>query len=287
MFNFLSCLKSVLSVGIALTVNGVFVISAAQSTPQNDCVAQMKVAVNAINANPKDASAFYKRGLAYGCLTSQEVLTAVGKSRDSVKTKTPTGQDVSAVEILRQLKSEGVLAEKAIVDFSHAIKLNPKYKEAYLARALSYLTKGIGIDMESPEFDQTNKKALADLNRVILLDSNNSQAYKERALIRLHFEEFDLSIADYTKAIMLSPNQYKLYEARGSAYYWKGMESFEKQDFQRSVKDITKAIGLATDPRVLSSLHDQRADSYALMEDKVNEATDRKKAEELEKAKKP
>ncbi len=276
-----SCLKNVLSTLTILAFVSIFLSITAQTISNDDCVSRMKAAEDAVRESPKEPIAYFRRGLAHNCLATQELTAAIGKSLESAKAKTPVGRDVSAVEFVRQLKVESGSTEKAIADFSYAIKLSPRYKEALMERAIAYLNKGLSLEMESPEFNQIQKKALGDLNKVIIVDPKSTRALKERASIHLNFEEFDLSIADYTKLIGLSPDQYEWYEERGSARFMKAIESFDKREFRLSVNDYTKAISLTKDSRVLSGLYENRADLYAVLDDKLNEAADRKKAADL------
>ncbi len=61
--------------------------------------------------------------------------------------------------------------------------------------------------------------------------TNRGEAYASR-------KEFDLAIADYTKAIEINPKYARAYDGRGVAYTSKG-------DYPRAVADVTRAVELA------------------------------------------
>ena len=62
--------------------------------------------------------------------------------------------------------------DKAITDFSEAIRLDPKYVNAYIGRGLCWYNKG--------EYE----KAMADYNEAIRLDPEYAGAYLNRGLCR-------------------------------------------------------------------------------------------------------
>ena len=72
--------------------------------------------------------------------------------------------------------------EKAIVDFTEAIRLNPKHAWAYLSRAHAYMN----VDHE---------KALADFREVIKLEPNNASAYFNRGWLYRKQGHLDEAIA--------------------------------------------------------------------------------------------
>ena len=89
--------------------------------------------------------------------------------------------------------------DKAIADFTEAIRLDPRRAEAYWGRAHAYAKKG--------EFD----KAIADFTEAIRLDPRHAEAYCGRAYAYAKKGEFDKAIADYTEAIRLNPKYAEAY----------------------------------------------------------------------------
>ena len=82
--------------------------------------------------------------------------------------------------------------DKAIADYTEAIRLDPKYAKAYNNRGIAYRHKG--------EFD----KAIADYTEAIRLDPKFAVAYCGRGIAYRRRPSYDKAIADYTEAIRLT-----------------------------------------------------------------------------------
>jgi Tfp pilus assembly protein PilF len=115
--------------------------------------------------------------------------------------------------------------DKAIAEFTQAIKLVPNYANAYYMRAYAYIDKG--------DYD----KAIADSNEAIRLNPNYALAYHERAFAYINKGNYDKAIADADKAIQLNPNNANTYRHRGYAYMMKG-------NFTQARADTNKALQL-------------------------------------------
>ena len=110
--------------------------------------------------------------------------------------------------------------DKAIVNFTKAIDLNPNYAEAHKNRGVAYRLKG--------EFDH----AIKDFTKAIDLNPNYAEAHKNRGVAYRLKGEFDHAIKDFTKAIDLNPNYAEAHKNRGVAYRLKG-------EFDHAIKDFT------------------------------------------------
>ena len=78
--------------------------------------------------------------------------------------------------------------EKAIADYTEAIRLNPKYANAYCNRGATYRHKG--------ELD----KAIADYTEAIRLDPSRSEAYNNRGVAYEQMGEKAKAEEDFAKA---------------------------------------------------------------------------------------
>ena len=116
-------------------------------------------------------------------------------------------------------------ADRAIADFTEAIRVDPKYEEAYNNRG--------GVWDEKREYD----RAIADFNEAIRLNPN-ATAYYNRGGAWKAKGEFDRAIGDYDQVIKLSPNHAAAYNNR--ALIWR-----DKYDFDRAIADFGQAIRLA------------------------------------------
>ena len=120
--------------------------------------------------------------------------------------------------------------DKAIADYSEAIRLAPKLTKAYLDRAYAY-------DNGKKDFD----RAIADYDSVIRLDPNNAEAFAKRASSYSSKKQYDLAIADLNQAIRLAPKDSSHFFYRGMVYY------YHKADYDRAIADFNEAIRLTPD----------------------------------------
>jgi hypothetical protein len=101
--------------------------------------------------------------------------------------------------------------DRAIVDYTEAIRLYPKYAEAYYNRGTAYATKG---DRESAvgDFNESNgdyAHALADYDEAIRLKPRWAEAYYKRGhVLSQNFPKgvrYGQATASYDEAIRLNP----------------------------------------------------------------------------------
>jgi lipoprotein NlpI len=131
--------------------------------------------------------------------------------------------------------------DRALADYSEAIKLDPKHAHAYLNRALVYASTG------------DSARAIADSSAAIKLDPTNMLPYLTRGLAYRSQRNFDAAIADLTKAISIASADPTLYLTRGFTYYSKG-------DLDRAIGDYGET--LKRDPRS-SAAYDDRGLAFA------------------------
>jgi len=121
-------------------------------------------------------------------------------------------------------ESKGQL-DRAIADYSMAIKLNPRFADAYNYRGAAYESKG-----------QLNP-AIADFTEAIELNPEFANAYNNRGSTYRAKGQYDQAIADYTMAIKLNPKFSQAYRTRGSTYRAKGQ-------YDQAIADYNKVIDL-------------------------------------------
>ncbi len=118
---------------------------------------------------------------------------------------------------------------QAIDAFTAALRLEPGNADAYRQRGVCY--------SRSDELD----KALADQTRAIELAPDDSRAYAERAhLHRLH-NDLPRAFADYTAAIDRDHGNNR---ALAGAFRGRGMLYAHGQQYDRAIKDLTRALTL-------------------------------------------
>ncbi len=112
--------------------------------------------------------------------------------------------------------------DKAISDFTEAIRLKPKFAEAYNDRGAAYPRKSAD-------------KAISDFTEALRLNPNYALAYYNRCVAYDEKGDYDKAISDCTEAIRLNPKFAKAYYNRGIVYYNKG-------DYDRAVADFKSAL---------------------------------------------
>jgi lipoprotein NlpI len=118
--------------------------------------------------------------------------------------------------------------DRAIADFSEAIKLDPKYAAAFYNRGAAYSVKN--------EYDL----AIADFNEAIGFSPNFAAAFYNRGTAHAGKNEYDLAISDFSEAIRINPKFAAAYNNRGFAHVG-------KQEYDRAIADYSEAIKI--DPK--------------------------------------
>src|SRR5258708_24740674 len=114
-------------------------------------------------------------------------------------------------------------SDRAIADFSEAIRINPRSADAFFIRANAYSRAG--------DFD----RASADYNETIRIDPNHAKSYDGRGFAYYRKGEYDRTIADENEALRLDPKYANAYNNRGIAYGQKGDDDRAFADYDRAI----------------------------------------------------
>ena len=194
---------------------------------------------------------------------TRRMMTALANQQTSVKAaKYGVSADVTP-QTAGTFLDRGILFasrgdyEMAIADFDEAIRIEPNMSTAYMLRGralaasvskvTSILDNFSGFNFErregniSAEDARVYDRSIADYTQALKLDPNNAIIYYQRGNAYNDKGDFDRAIADYTQAIRVNPNLSDAYMMRGMIY----MEN--KQDLDTAIADYTQAIRLDPD----------------------------------------
>ncbi|MEK7483810.1 MAG: tetratricopeptide repeat protein, partial [Planctomycetota bacterium] len=121
------------------------------------------------------------------------------------------------------LKSNKEDLEGAITDFNETIRLKPRHFEGYLQRGNTKMKKN---DLEG---------AILDYNDALRLNPREASAYKNRGWLKQQQGDFDGGIQDYYEAIRCNPQDYEAYKNIGWLKQQQG-------DFDGGIQNYNEAI---------------------------------------------
>lgn len=111
-------------------------------------------------------------------------------------------------------------SDKAIADFTEAIRLNPWFPDAHRWRGHKY------VHAQTPDYD----RALADFSAMIRLDSSNGKAFFLRGTVYMKISRYEAAVREFDEAIRLDPSDWQAFEERSNALEKLGQRERSKQD---------------------------------------------------------
>ena len=191
--------------------------------PDQKIASCSRVIADDAESAPNRAHAYRNRGAAH--YDKREFDRAIADFSEAVKIDANVVPQYFALAYSRRglASAEKKDYDRAIVDYSEAIKLNPTSIEVYKDRGVAYGNKN--------DYDH----AIADYSQAIKLDPNYALAYNNRGFAYFRKNDFDRAIVDYTEAVRRNPNYALAYNNRGNAY-------FRKSDYDRAISDYSEAI---------------------------------------------
>ncbi|MDP7033590.1 MAG: tetratricopeptide repeat protein, partial [Planctomycetota bacterium] len=140
----------------------------------------------------------------------------------------------TAPDFLQQglLYLEKRMHEKAIIAYTQAIQLNPRFAQAYVNRGNVHFHK------------ENLDSALQDYSRAIEIDPKNANAFQNRSNVRMKLGHFNRALEDSNKAIQIDPRFVSAYLVRGAIHANMG-------NTQKAVENFSTAIEI--DPRCVNA----------------------------------
>jgi tetratricopeptide (TPR) repeat protein len=115
--------------------------------------------------------------------------------------------------------------DKALEDFTAAIKAAPE-------RPLAYLERGVLLATRMRSFE----RAIADLNRTLELDPRNVTALIVRGTVQGELAQFGRAIADFDSAIRLAPRNSEAFQKRALARSRLGQDKEALDDYAAALR---------------------------------------------------
>lgn len=126
--------------------------------------------------------------------------------------------------------------DKALQDFTQAIKLDSN-------RAFAYLDRGVLLATRTRDFE----RAIDDFNRALELEPRNVAAFIARGSAYNQLGRSGLAIADLDRAIALSPQNSEAYYHRGTAHYGLGQTGLSLQDYDSALRINPQNVAVLVD----------------------------------------
>ena len=123
-----------------------------------------------------------------------------------------------------QRGAAALLLDKAIPDFTEAIRLDPKDAAAYYERGLA--ERGLG----------RNEPAVKDYTMALGLNPKNAKIYSNRANAYSILGQYDRALQDYAAALKIDPRNARIYANRGFVLLSQGKSAEADKDFKKSLE---------------------------------------------------
>ena len=138
--------------------------------------------------------------------------------------------------------------QDAAADFTQAIKLDPKYIEAYFKRGYSYT------------WVSKHQEALTDFNQVVVLDPNYLDGYLNRGWSQIFLQNDQAALEDFNRAIRLNPNYAAAYAHQAMAYIKLGKYQAALESSKQAIRlDPHNSYGYTIQADVFNNLKDYPA----------------------------
>jgi tetratricopeptide (TPR) repeat protein len=150
--------------------------------------------------------------------------------------------------------------DRAISNYTNAIKIDPEHAGSYVNRATYYDQKG--------EYD----RAIADYTKALEIRPDNVIVYLKRGLVFQEKDDKEGALADFDKSIKYASADFSY------AYFLRGLFHVDMGQFDRAIADYNKAIEIETG---LAAFYQSRAEAYAMNGERERAIVDYDKAAEL------
>lgn len=176
--------------------------------------------------------------------TASKSTRVISNNNDNNFKKTLSSQSQSQSQKSRSLIFAGLAALTVIAGGVGLIwGQSPRIAEHFYQQAANKANKG------------NTKAAIADLDWAIRFNSQYTQAYMDRGVIRLVLKDYKRATEDFTKVIQINPQN-------ALAYYNRGVAYSQSQQKQQAIADYTQAIQI--NPKLLTAYYNRGRDRFSM-----------------------
>jgi tetratricopeptide (TPR) repeat protein len=121
--------------------------------------------------------------------------------------------------------------DRAIANYSDAIRLDPSYAVAFRNRGLTY------------RYKKDHDRAIADYSDAVRLDPKYAGAYNDRCFYRAIIGQLQQALADCNESLRIRPNDANTLDSRGFAHLKLGEYDQAIADYNAALKRNPKLAG--------------------------------------------
>lgn len=118
--------------------------------------------------------------------------------------------------------------KNAILNLDKAIKIDPKFADAYNRRGVAY------SGMKEPEL------AIADFTKALELDPKFEMALLNRGVEYMLKKDYKSAIKDFTQGIEINGENFLFYSVRSKAYEESGQKDLAAEDYKKFQEILNK-----------------------------------------------
>jgi tetratricopeptide (TPR) repeat protein len=192
---------------------------------RKDFVLAEKIFDNVVDVDPKNATAFYNRGVARRILGNYE--GAIDDNGEAIKLKPDYAEAHNNRGVARHQQGD---YEGAISDFNNAIEFKLDYAEAYNNKGASRHYQG------------NFTCAIADFDEAIKLKPDYAESFSNRGLTRGILGDFDGAIDDFDQTLKYDKNNFNALNGLGLMCSYQGDYKKARRYYKKAHKIDKKAL---------------------------------------------
>ena len=179
----------------------------------------------AIEINPKDATAYYKRGFIYRSKGQYDL--SISDISKAIEIEPKNHRNYTMRGITYSKNKQYALA---VSDISKAIEIEPKNPRNYIMRGI--------IHRKNKQYDLS----INDINKSIAIEPKNPRNYIMRGITYRKNKQYDLALSDFNKGIDIKPKYFSAYRQIGITYG-------KKKQYELAISAFNKLIEIKGRPR--------------------------------------